>query len=378
MILSLSDIVFNTYAKVDSYPLIIQICIQFIFGCLLLFLLFLVIIGIGRYRHNRKNSREYVLTPALDELIFKHLMEDEPSSPELIRDNFTKCVGTLSSSNLNLIGERLIFYKNNFNIPLTEPYDRIILALGLEKHIEKMLNFTSSYSKMKGIQMLSALTITAAESNIFPFTYSRNKNIRREARTSYLLLSKNDPYKFLDESNDSLNNWDKIGMMKQLLNMDRSLIPNFSKLINYSENETVVDFAIKMAAYFNQQDAIPVLTEQLKSHNHNIRAEVIKALGELRAFSTEAILKDMHHIQPANCQLEIIRAIGKFQTGYSLKFLRDAFDKATSTDIRKAAAEALLNYGEEGRYAFRKLISESGGFTLDILRHVENPLIKFK
>lgn len=376
--LSILDQLLTYYAKVYSYPFIIQVCILFIIGCIVLFFSFLAIIAYSRYRHFRLKAKELRLLPPLDELILKHLLDEKGEEFGVIQQEFTQCMGTLNNENLDIITDRLIFYKNNFDLNVNDAFYRIIEAVGIEKHIEKKLQFTSSFSKMKGIQALSNLAITAAESNIFPFTYSRNLQVRKEARTSYLRLSKNDPYKFLDEAKERFNAWDQINLLKQLLGMDKQNLPSFSKWIAYSENESIVEFAIRMTSYFQQRDAIPVLTQQLNSPKHQLRAEAIKALGELEAKETESTLITIYNNQPDNCQMEIIRAIGKFKTGLSLDFIVNAWEKSHTVETQKVAAEALLNYNEEGQSVFNSLKIKTLGIDQTVLQHVENPLIKFK
>lgn len=198
-LLSFIDFLYSYYARVTSFPLIIQICIIFIFGCILLFSLFLSLMSFIRVKYNIQQYLEDKYIPIIDELILKYLFESTREYTLVeIYDDFYQSLGNLKKENLNLIIQRLIQCKRNFDLSFNEPFNRLMTALGIEGHIEKKFNFSNSYEKMKGIQELSSLAITAAESNIFPFTYSGNFNIRKEARNSYLRLSKNDPFKFFE------------------------------------------------------------------------------------------------------------------------------------------------------------------------------------
>jgi hypothetical protein len=231
---------------------------------------------------------------------------------------------------------------------------------------------------MKGIQELSSLAITASESNIFPFTYSRNTNIRKEARTSYLRLSKNDPFKFFDESKEPLNYWDQINLLKHLMSIENKVIPSFSKWIAYSQNESIIQFCIKMCAYFQQRESIPVLVDFLRTSFHDLRAEAFKALGELKAVETEDTLINMFNNQPDNCQAEIIKAVGNFQTGNAIDFLHHTFENSINIEIKKIAAQAIYNYGDIGKELFDALEQNSEHDSAIVLDHIANPLIKFK
>ncbi len=373
------DTVFSFYARVTSYPFIIQVCIIFILGSLVLFTFFVGVVSLIRYRYNRLLNREAKLIPIIDELILKYLFDEKTTfSPGDIYNEFLSRLGNLKENNIDLVTNRLIACKNNFDVGNSPQFNNLVEALGIEGHISKKLSFSSPYDKMKGIQELSALAITASESNIFPFTYSSNNNIRKEARTSYMRLSKNDPFKFFDETKDKLNAWDQINLMKHLMSIENKIIPNFSKWIAYSQNESIIQFCIKMCAYFQQKESVPVLINFLRTPDHDLRAETIKSLGELKADHTEDVLVEMYNNQPDKCQNEIIRAVGQFSTGRSIDFLHHAFEKTTNVETRKVAAEAIYNYGDIGKELFYALEQGSEHESALVLEHIANPLIKFK
>lgn len=133
-----------------------------------------------------------------------------------------------------------------------------------------------------------------------------------------------------------------------------------------------------MCAYFKQEESIPVLINFLKTNDHNLRAEAIKALGELNATHTENMLIEMYNNQPDNCQMEIIRTIGKFHSGQSIDFLQHAFENALNIETRKVAAEAIYNYGDIGKELYYALEQGGDQDTALVLEHIANPLIKFK
>lgn len=379
MVLSIVDLFFSFYARASSFPFIIQLCIIFILACIIIFAAIFGIITFIRYQYDRKKAKEEKLIPLIDELIVKYLIdENDTSTLQQINDDFVKNIGKLTDEKLGFITEQLIKYKNSFDLNVSNQYYKLIGALRIEAHIEKKFNFSSDFEKVKGIQELSSLAITAAESNIFPFTYSSNTNIRKEARTSYIRLSKNDPFKFFDETTEEINPWDQIKLMKHLMEMDPKEIPVFSKWVTYSKNSSIVSFSIKMCSYFKQKEAIPVLIEFLKTENHELRAEAIKALGELDATEAEPILREMYINQPDKCQVEIIKTLGELNTGKSDEFLKECFENAVSIDTKKVAAEAIYNYSEKGKSIFENLLNQHRDFNQLILQHIANPLIKFK
>ncbi len=223
------------------------------------------------------------------------------------------------------------------------------------------------------------LDLNKFDSKVLHYAYSKNKRIRSEARNSYLALSSNDPYRFFDELDNKLSKWDEIELMQYLrLQKERGNLEGLGKWINYSKNDSLVIFLIKMVGYFKQKGIDEILLEKLDDENALIRAEAILTLGELNIKETEQVLIDSYYTEPENCQVAIVKTIKKFNSGKSLKFLQEIFNESNNTDTKKIIAEAILNYSYEGKIAYENLKTTLKGFDLTILKHIETPLIKYK
>jgi HEAT repeat protein len=232
---------------------------------------------------------------------------------------------------------------------------------------------------MDAFQEAFVLNLNKFDSKVLQYAYSKNKRIRSEARNSYLALSTNDPYRFFDDFEGSLTKWDEIELMQYLKQQNiRGNLEGLGKWINYSKNDSLVIFLIKMVGFFKQKGIDEILLEKLDDSNAQIRAEAILTLGELDIKETEAALIERYYTEPEVCQVAIILTIRKFNTGKSLKFLQEIFEETNNTDTKKIIAEAILNYSYEGKIAFQNLKNSLKGFDLLILKHVETPLIKYK
>jgi hypothetical protein len=232
---------------------------------------------------------------------------------------------------------------------------------------------------MDAFQEAFVLNLNKFDSKVLQYAYSKNKRIRSEARNSYLALSTNDPYRFFDDFEGSLTKWDEIELMQYLKQQNiRGNLEGLGKWINYSKNDSLVIFLIKMVGFFKQKGIDDILLEKLDNNNAQIRAEAILTLGELDIKETEESLIERFYTEPEICQVAIVRAIRKFNSGKSLKFLQEIFGETNNTDTKKIIAEAILNYSYEGEIAFQNLKNSLKGFDLLILKHVETPLIKYK
>ncbi len=373
------DYLYVLYASILSLPLIIQICIVFILSSIFLVILFFSIVAIIRYQYNRNVRRENKLFPKIDALIIKYLYSSDPNIEAFeIKNEFTKEIGKLNKSKLDLVTERLIVCKNNYQVENNESILRIMYVLDLDKHISDKLQFSSTKQKIKAFKELATLAVSANESDLLPFTYNRNRKIRLEARTAYMKLSKNDPFKFFDETKDDLSVWDQISLLTHLKTIENVSIPNFSKWITYSTNQSIVSFCLKMCAYFKQNDSVPTIINFLSTPNHTLRAEAIQTLGDLNAIESEEVLQKLYPNQPQVCQVEILNTLGKFKTGRSLQFLEDEFKHGSSMDTRKISANSIMLHGSIGRQILDKLEHETNELGKLVLKHIENPLILFK
>ena len=253
-------------------------------------------------------------------------------------------------------------------------YDSIIRGLKIDDYLEKRLDFSNTRVRLRAFQSLSRLDLTISDSKILPHTYSRNSSLRKESRSSYVGVSNNDPFKFFDQDND-LNQWDQISLLQQFVLHHQDNLPNFSKWIKYSKDEEQIKFFIKLVAHFKQSTSVNSLTDYLNHASHSVRREAILAVGKMRVREMENKLIKMYFTQPAPCQNAIIEAISYINSGKSIGFLKNAYEMASSHDLKKLIAELIYLYGKPGRAYFDELYKTEIGFNLLILKHVENPLI---
>jgi HEAT repeat protein len=135
---------------------------------------------------------------------------------------------------------------------------------------------------------------------------------------------------------------------------------------------------LKLIAHYDQQSAIPAVLELLNNKDHYFRADAISCLGKLSAEMAEDRLIRIYNNQPINCQIEILKALGKIASGKQLEFLKQEFMFSSNFDIRMSAARSIISHNTPASRALIDLIQET---TFDenklIISHVQNPLIKY-
>jgi HEAT repeat protein len=190
-------------------------------------------------------------------------------------------------------------------------------------------------------------------------------------------LSKNDPFKFFDDATEPLLLWDQLELFKIITTTEGLTIPNFARWITYSTNKSIVSFCLKLVIHYNQHEAIPAIVKLLDTKDHYLRVDAINCLGKLKAEEVEERLILIYNNQPLRCQIEILKAIGRFSTGNQINFLRNEFLRSTDFDIKKNAARSLIKHGRQTKEIVQMLIDTATPESAIILKHCMNPLIKY-
>lgn len=363
--------------KIKTFPLIIQITVVLTIFFIIATLALVITIYTIRRRYNKLQKKLKDSVPDIIALFEQILFTDKKFSEQEIFDSFEDIVGSVNRESLDIAVDVLVQFKNEDKE--SKKYVDIISALGIVRHLEEKFDSRSNSEKMDAFQEAFVLDLNRFDSKILQYAYSKNKKIRNEARNSYLSLSSNDPYRFFDDFEGNLTKWDEIELMQYLKQQNiRGNLEGLGKWINYSTNDSLVIFLIKMVGFFKQKGIDEILLEKLDDDNANIRAESILTLGELDIKETEETLIDRYYTEPEVCQVAIVRTIKKFNTGKSLSFLQEIFGETNNIDTKKIIGEAILNYSYEGQIAFQSLKNSLKGFDLLILKHIETPLIKYK
>ncbi len=363
--------------KIKTFPLIIQITIVLTLVFIISSLALMITIWTIRRRYNRIQKKLEETLPEIKKLFEDILFTNKIYTESEIYKNFEDIVEDVNKESLDIAVNVLVDFKNDDRE--SENYELIISALGIIEHLERKFDSRLNSEKMDAFQEAFVLNLNKFDAKVLRYAYSKNRRIRSEARNSYLALSSNDPYRFFDEFEGDITKWDEIELMQYLkLQNERGNLEGLGKWINYSKNDSLVIFLIKMVGHFQQKGIEEILIEKLEDDNAKVRAEAITTLGELNIRETEQTLIDRYYTEPEICQVAIVKTIQRFNSGKSLRFLQEIFTESNNTDTKKIIAESILNYSYEGRIAFQNLKNSLKGFDLTILKHVETPLIKYK
>ena len=376
----------NTFTAAFYYflglPLVIQIACVFILVALLATVLSYISILIRRYRGARQDKREAEFLPIIDNLLTEHvvlnegLAENKPVSEiELPLDAFRPLIRRRVYRQLLI--ERIINYKKSFAGSIGDLLRQLYIDLELEKVSFKKMKSGRWNRKVQGMIELTDMDMSISDVNILPLTNSKNRELRAEARNAYIKLSKNEPFKFFDVVTEPLLMWDQIELFKTITTTEEIAIPKFARWVTYSSNKSIVSFCLKLIVHYNQTDAAPAIMRLLDNKDHTLRADAINCLGKLRCEEAEDKLVAIYSNQPLHCQIEILKALGRLDTGRQIQFLRQEFLHSSDFDIRKNAAKSLIKTRATPKSLVDELIETGTAENKLILKHCMNPLIKF-
>ncbi|QHS63014.1 HEAT repeat domain-containing protein [Chitinophaga agri] len=361
----------------------IQIAIIFIVVAVSFTVIAYLSILTGRYKAHRHDKKLASLHPIIDNLLMEHILLNDELASNVPADQvalpievFRLPVFEKRWAREALI-DRLIEYRNNVRGSMGEQLRNLYIQLELDKDSLRKMKSRKWDKKVQALAELSNMNMSIADVTILPLTNSRNRELRAAARHAYIKLSKNEPFKFFDVVTEPLLMWDQVELFKIISTTEHIAIPNFAQWITYSSNKSIVSFCLKLVVHYNQLSAVPAVVKLLDTKDHYLRADAINCLGKLKIEDVEEKLLHMYNSQPLNCRLEILKAIGRINSGRHVDFLRQEFLHATDFDVRKHAAKSLIKNQWAAKGLIQELIDTATTENKLILKHSMNPLIKF-
>lgn len=380
---SLLDFLESIFFEFRYAPLIIQVAIVFVFIAVTLTIFAYFSILRRRFRGSRRDQKIVRLNELIDELLIENVLSQDPESVETPGQTAEIAAQAFHLPEFShrwgrqVLIDRLLNYRNNVRGAMGDEIRTLYLLLELDKDSFKKLKSRKWNRKVRALNELSSMEIGVADVIILPLTNSRNRELRAAARHAYIKLSKNEPFKFFDLATEPLLPWDQVELFRIITSTSHIAIPNFAQWITYSNNKSVISFCLKLVVHYNQLKAIPAVLKLLDTKDHLLRAEAINTIGKMKIIDAEDKLVYIYNNQPLNCQIEILKALGRIGSGKHTEFLKQEFMLSTDFELRKHAAKSLTNTEPPGSGLMEELMETSTPENRLILKHCMNPLIKF-
>jgi hypothetical protein len=380
----LVSLLYIAYEQFSMLPLFIQIALVFIFIAVMATLISYGSILVRRYNSSVYNKRLAHLSPIIEDLITEQVLLNENLGKDLNVEDIEFDQHAIGNKLFKkpavrqILIDNLIRYRKNFRGEVGELLRKLYIDMNLiEDSFAKLRTFKWE-TKIKALVELTQMDIPISDSMLLPLTNSRNPTLRAASRNAYIQLSKNEPFKFFDVATEPILPWDQLEMFKIITTTKDITIPNFSRWVSYSSNKSIVTFSLKLIAHYDQQSAIPAVVELLKTKDHYFRAHAINCLGKLGAEVAEERLVTIYNSQPVNCQIEILKALGRIASGKHLEFLKQEFLFSSNFDTQMAAARAIIRHNSQhSRMMLTEIMETTNEENQLIIKHCQNPLIKY-
>lgn len=383
MYIQIPDFLEPAWNLFQGAPLAIQLAMIFIVLATLITLLAYFSILRNRFRGYQRAKRLSKLLPPLDNLIVEEVLANpdplahsQPDNVQLNLERFYQ-LPLHKKWARQATTDRIIHFRRNVRGNPGRLLRTLYLQLDLDKDNVKQMKSSKWERKVRALTEFIEMDIPIADVTILPLTNSHNRELRAAARHAYIKLSKNEPFKFFDVVTDPLLMWDQVELFRIITTTEDIAIPNFARWITYSTNRSVVSFCLKLIVHYNQLPAVPAVKQLLETKDHYLRAEAINCLGKLRVPDIEDKLVSMYSSQPLQCQLEILKAIGRIGGAQHIDFLKQEFLHSTNFDLRKSAAKSIVKNESIANKILQELLDTSDPARLLILKHCMNPLIKY-
>ncbi len=246
--------------------------------------LFILILYIRRTIINARNKKIDYLKFRFQYLIYDAMVESQTDKEDTVeRLMIEKLKKEVLKTKLHkqVLADLIIDLKQNFSGEAEQQFIQLYQALGLSDFSFKKLHTSRWDAQAKGIRELAEMDYEYYKTQvaIMGLRYVKNKTVAQEAQIASVRIEKK-PLLFLYDLQKPLNEWEQINLHHFLLKLDRKFIPDFTQWLS-SENESVVQFALKMIADFEQKQAEPSVIDCLEHPSVSVKEEAIRSLLKL-------------------------------------------------------------------------------------------------
>ncbi len=365
-----------------ALPLVIQLALVIIICAISFSIASYLVLLFYRYRRYQTDRAITRLSPVLQDLTFAYISYDNPENDDARFTSKADIVTQIQkrirkARHKQLMVNLLVEYKKDLRGNMGNLLNDLFIKLELDNYSLKKLRFSPKYKKIQALTELSGMGISISDVYILPLTQHRSHEVRTIARHSYIKLSKNNPFKFFDASKDRLLIWDQIELFRIITTDENIKIPNIGPWLTYSKNPSIILFCLRLVVQFDQSEAVPAVIRLLDTLDHDLRAAAISCLGKMKADTIEDKIVNIYNDQPLNCRIEIIKALGRFQTGRYIDFLTHEFQYAGDFKTKKNAAKSLVKNEHAEPGLIDRLLQSVTPEHQTILRHCMNPTIKY-
>lgn len=253
--------------------------------------------------------------------------------------------------------------------------DILCEVTGVKQYYEH--NLTHRQDVLSTLQNLVTMTLRISEGHLATYINHHNSNIRHLARMSYIVCTKAEPYRYLEEDlQEKLALWRPMMLHRLfgwLRDTDRQM-PQFLVLANVMKDDETAAFLIEEIAYWGNDAEKDSISTFFLSPMFKCREAALKAVTFLHDERHEQDIIDSYPSQPEYLRRECLRAIHSIGSGLHTEFFVDCYYGTSSQETRECALTCLYSYGAEGRRRFETMRADiaSDETGLNLLNQIDS------
>jgi hypothetical protein len=306
----------NTSLSLISYfkhsPPIIQLAwfLSFVFFILIIILT----VSLKYFRiHLRRNEKFIKFQSESESFIITYLYADVDGlecSPEqeLIVKEIKK--NTSDAYKRDVFIATLLKLRKEISGEMADVIQKLYFQTQISNYTISNLKSKKWYILAKSIRELSQLRIEEVHDEVIKNLNHPRKEVRKETQLYLVNLFYFKGLDFLDDEQTQVSEWDQIQILEALQGFNDKQSFDIIKWLN-SPNDTVVDFALKIAKIYNQFEAKDKLLELLNHTNKAIRVKVIDVLSHLYVIEANELLKNNFNELCIDEQIAFFRMLEK-------------------------------------------------------------------
>lgn len=304
----------------DDLPFVIKTNILMtiiFFGFAFFFVSFIILLRLYKIFRNRKKEEQRLL---LENILNSYLFDedfDKEKELQRFKDEYLN-----KALEIKIAIKEILLFHSNIKGESAIQLRELFLRWELDKFCKKQLENSAWYSKSRALFSLSEMLIKVDLDIIKPLLNHKKDEVRQQAQLYFIKLAENEPLAFLDHMDKPLTLWEEIFIEDALKNEYHGPMPDYSNWLHSSQH-SVVDFAIRMIAKFNQFENISELLPLLEHSSEEVRRETIRSLCALEHFEIIDTLISQFGEETTLVKKTILDAIEHLGSYNDLMMLKD-------------------------------------------------------
>ncbi len=219
-------------------------------------------------------------------------------------------------------------------------------ALLLHKDSHQKLKSTRWHVRAKGIQELSIMGQVKYAKDIFKLTNNTNELVRNEAQCALVNFYGLPGLRFLNITVYPISQLQQIQLLNILYLVKAGVCDPLIKWLA-STNESVIEFALKLATFYNSYEVYEHVLKCLHYGNLQIKLNALEYLKNMPQEDTALSIIDTYSFENKIYKLAVLDALQFIGTDDQISFLQDRLQDKDN-DIKVAAAKSISKLHPNG------------------------------